>query len=110
MPVLHLVAALAVEVESSGAICVSVVCRSITRAAHRTSSSAAMHAARVLDDAGGDADAAGAARLARAVADVDAALARAPSITARDAVAGAHQHEVRVALPVRQPEPIAARR
>ena len=64
------------------------------RAAHRTSSITAMHAPRVLDDAGRDADAAGAARLGRAVAQVDALAQRALHERVGP-VAGAHEHEVR---------------
>ena len=77
------------------------------RAAHRTSSIAAMHAARVLDDAGADADAAGATRLGRPVAQVDAALARRRSRASAVRSPARDQHEIRAALPVGQSEPVA---
>src|SRR6185295_16918064 len=60
----------------------------------------------VFDDAGGDAQAAGAARLGRAVAKVDAAIERALHQRV-DAIAGADEDEIRSARKVLQPEAIA---
>ena len=56
----------------------------------------------VCDDAGGDADAAGAAGSVRLVADEDAARGRAPRRGLRRCVADAHEHEVRLARPERE--------
>ena len=75
-------------------------------AAHRTSSIAAM-ARRVCSTMpGGDAEAAGAAGLGRAVADVDAAIGHALHERGQP-IAGADENEVRVALPVLQSPSLA---
>ena len=59
--------------------------------------------ARVLERPHGDAEAAGAAVLLAAIAHEDASGAQAVH-ELRQAVAGVHEHEVRLALPVRQPQ------
>src|SRR5206468_5513823 len=59
-----------------------------------------------LHDAGADANAAGAAGLRRSIADVDPAGER-PVDELIGPGAGADQHEIGTAPPVRQPEPIA---
>ena len=95
--------ALAVERQRS-AICVSVVCRSITPRAHRTSSSAAMHrrvcattpaVMRMQPAQPGS---------LRAVAHEDAALDQARRRSARVRSPTSHQHEVGGARPVAQAE------
>ena len=66
-------------------------------------------AAGVLDDAGGDADAAGAARLGRSGRAGRCRARRRPRTSASVRSPARDQHEVGGALPVVQPEPVARR-